>query len=52
MKIRAGFLEGGTLRIGTRQFLDETDVSLGDSLEYGSQIEAYASIIRFGDHEA
>jgi hypothetical protein len=52
LKIRASFLKGGTLRIGTREFLDETDVPLGDFWEYRSQIQAHGPIIRFGKHEA
>lgn len=52
LKIRAGFLKRGPLGIGTRQFLDEADVPLGDLLKYRSQIQAHDPIIRFGNEEA
>lgn len=41
LKIRTSFLERGSLRVGTRQFLDEADVALGHLLEYGRQIQVH-----------
>jgi hypothetical protein len=52
LKICTGFLKCGTLRIRTRDLLDEADIALWYFLKFRSQVQLHSLIIRPGRHEA
>ena len=48
MEVGSGFGEGRTLRVGTGQLFDESDVSLGHFAKHGGELERHETIIRRG----
>jgi hypothetical protein len=42
-EIRAGFLQGGRLRVGTRQLLDVADEPLGNLFKHGCELKTHVA---------